>query len=106
MSDNNMNMREKIARAIDPGIWDAFEDRARRKEWTPEERAEEYAEVLAKAGRLPTSLAKADAVLAAMREPTEAQIRAVDAAAHEHWPNARKMAVAMVEAIVDAAGKP
>lgn len=43
------------------------------------------------------------ASLRAIREPSEAQIRAVDAALHEHWPNARKMAVAMHYALIDAA---
>ena len=32
-------------------------------------------------------------------QPTEAQIRAVDAACHKHWPDARKMAVAMYQAV-------
>ena len=34
------------------------------------------------------------------KHPTEAMIRAVDKAAMERWPNARKMAVAMHAAIV------
>lgn len=45
----------------------------------------------------------ARAAIKAMREPTEAQIRAVDKALHEHWPNARKMAVAMQHAMIDSA---
>jgi hypothetical protein len=36
-------------------------------------------------------------------EPSEAIIRAVDKAAHEHWPNARKMAVGMYAVIRKAA---
>lgn len=35
-------------------------------------------------------------------EPSDAVIRAVDKAAHEHWPNARKMAVGMYKAIREA----
>lgn len=45
-----------------------------------------------------------DAVEAALPEqPSEAVIRAVDKAAHEHWPNARKMALGMYAVIRDAA---
>ena len=36
-----------------------------------------------------------------MREPSEGVITAVYAACHNHWPDARKMAVAMNRAIVD-----
>lgn len=46
---------------------------------------------------------QAIAAIKAMREPTEAQIRAVDKACHEHWPNARQMAIAMQHALIDAA---
>ena len=40
------------------------------------------------------------------REPSEAQIRAVDAALHEKWPNARAMAVAADRALVDLPSPP
>ena len=36
------------------------------------------------------------------REPTEAVIRAVDAAAMDKWPNARAMAIAMHKAMIAA----
>lgn len=42
-------------------------------------------------------------VLIAMRDPTEAQITAIDAALHDNWPNARQMAVAMHHTLVDTA---
>jgi hypothetical protein len=58
------------------------------------------------ANRLATAALKAIEA-AGMRvvpvEPSEAVIRAVDAACHDHWPNARKMAVAMHAVIIAAA---
>lgn len=39
-------------------------------------------------------------------EPTEAMIRALDAMLHDHWPNARKMAVAAHAAMLAAAPEP
>lgn len=58
------------------------------------------------------SLRKARAILTTIKqsgyaivpvEADEATIRAVDKACHEHWPNARRMAVAMHAAMLSAA---
>ena len=45
----------------------------------------------------------ARAAIKAMMEPTEKMVKAVDAAAHDHWPNARKMANGMMQAMLTAA---
>lgn len=75
---------ERVARAIDPLAWTE-----------PLQQSTEF--------RRHRSRELAVAALLAAREPTEAQIIAVDRACHEHWPNARKMAVAMQAAMIDAA---
>lgn len=42
------------------------------------------------------------AVLQALFPPSEGMVRAVDKAGHEHWPNARKMANGMMEAMIQS----
>jgi hypothetical protein len=41
--------------------------------------------------------------MALPEEPSDAVIRAVDKAAHEHWPNAKQMAIGMYKVIREAA---
>lgn len=67
-----MNMRERIARAIDPSYWESFDQYCAAKEWSPAEIAEERAE----SRGVKASLSRADAVLAAMAGPTKAMIEA------------------------------
>src|SRR6185312_7394903 len=59
-------MRERIARAIDPTYWASFDAYCIAKEWSPAEIAEERA----RSKGVRASIARADAVLAAMGEPT------------------------------------
>lgn len=61
-------------------------------------------EWIAKSATLPNPASGGDFVLVP-REPTEAMIRAVDKAAMERWPNARKMAEAMHAAILAVAAE-
>ncbi len=46
---------------------------------------------------------QARAALEALREPSKEMVRAIDTAAHDHWPDAKKMAVALWAAGINAA---
>ena len=68
---------ERLARAIQPRAWERFDERAARKEWTPEEREEEFADVLANPhGLIPASIRTVRAILQALIPPSEGMVEA------------------------------
>lgn len=91
------SMIEKMARAIDPGIWNHFDVYVKLKEY------DEYdqSELKQKPGPLADSLAAAHAALGALMEPTEDMYRAGHAATHYSGDDVHLVFQAMIQAAIE-----
>lgn len=92
-----ISMIEKIARAINPGIWNHFDVYAKQNEFSDLDKAE----IKQQPGPLADSLTAACDALKALQEPTEDMYRAGYAASQHSGDDVPLVFQAMIQAAID-----